>query len=472
MVGGGGVVKKERSSRIKSKPNYLEAYDEGKPTKPSTTSPNPTDPPASSEAPAASSEHSVAAAPNPSKPAAKATSPEPPNTSPSEPVLEEKVEPVPVKEEVEPPSLQSPKMEEETMKEEVEETKKENVNKKAEDAWKAGEKILCFHGPLIYEAKIQNIEVLNGVYRYFIHYRGWNKNWDEWVPQARMLKFTEKNSSIQKDLTRAHQEKNNEKRNRGLKRKGEEAETEVKPEHVFAVPKAPSPAPRARRKAGLRPQRREVKNDQSEEPEEKEGGKEKETIEKPPDGSVESEDIYKSKVEIKVKIPDELKSFIVDDWEQITRHKNVCVLPAKITVDKLLDDYTRVKTNNSESANKNNKQKAIAEVTAGMREYFNVMLPAQLLYKQERQQFDQLKRNDPNLLPIKVYGAAHLLRLFTKLGETLVYTPLPSYSVNLLLLYLNDILNYIKRNSSIIFSNSDYQSTKEDQESNSLTPEG
>ena len=25
------------------------------------------------------------------------------------------------------------------------------------DKWKSGEKILCFHGPLIYEAKIQNL---------------------------------------------------------------------------------------------------------------------------------------------------------------------------------------------------------------------------------------------------------------------------------------------------------------------------
>jgi len=26
-----------------------------------------------------------------------------------------------------------------------------------EPKWKTGEKILCFHGPLIYEAKIQNV---------------------------------------------------------------------------------------------------------------------------------------------------------------------------------------------------------------------------------------------------------------------------------------------------------------------------
>ena len=44
-----------------------------------------------------------------------------------------------------------------------------------------GEKVLCFHGPLIYEAKIQKVEFKDDQTKYFIHYMGWNKNWDEWV---------------------------------------------------------------------------------------------------------------------------------------------------------------------------------------------------------------------------------------------------------------------------------------------------
>ena len=51
-----------------------------------------------------------------------------------------------------------------------------------------GERILCFHGPLIYEAKIQKVETKNKQTKYFIHYHGWNKNWDEWVAEPRILK--------------------------------------------------------------------------------------------------------------------------------------------------------------------------------------------------------------------------------------------------------------------------------------------
>ena len=105
---------------------------------------------------------------------------------------------------------------------------------------------------------------------------------------------------------------------------------------------------------------------------------------------------------------------------------------------------------------KNNKEKAIIEVTAGVREYFNVMLSSQLLYKHERSQYEALVTSDPGLVPSKTYGVVHLLRLFTKLGEILIYTPLSEKSVNLLLFYINDMLMYMKKNASLLFSVSDY----------------
>lgn len=39
-----------------------------------------------------------------------------------------------------------------------------------------GEKVLCFHGPLIYEAKLLKSMVMKDKQvKYFIHYAGWNK---------------------------------------------------------------------------------------------------------------------------------------------------------------------------------------------------------------------------------------------------------------------------------------------------------
>lgn len=39
-----------------------------------------------------------------------------------------------------------------------------------------GEKVLCFHGPLIYEAKmLKSMVMKDKQVKYFIHYAGWNK---------------------------------------------------------------------------------------------------------------------------------------------------------------------------------------------------------------------------------------------------------------------------------------------------------
>lgn len=54
------------------------------------------------------------------------------------------------------------------------------------------------------------------------------------------------------------------------------------------------------------------------------------------------------------------------------------------------------------------------EVTKGIREYFNITLGLQLLYKWERPQFIQIMNDNPETLPSQLYGAFHLLRLFGK----------------------------------------------------------
>ena len=50
--------------------------------------------------------------------------------------------------------------------------------------------MLCFHGPLIYEAKIQKCQERDHQMKYFIHYHGWNKNWDEWVRRVEVICIT------------------------------------------------------------------------------------------------------------------------------------------------------------------------------------------------------------------------------------------------------------------------------------------
>jgi len=147
---------------------------------------------------------------------------------------------------------------------------------------------------------------------------------------------------------------------------------------------------------------------------------------------------------------------------QICRKKRLTILPARTTADQLISDYTRTKTMNKAEKLKNNREKAILEVTAGVREYFNVMLSSQLLYRQERHQYEQLVKQEPGLVPCRVYGAVHLLRLFTKLGEMLAYTPLSEKSIQLLVEdqscpQVVSKLLYMKRNTRLIYFLAEYK---------------
>lgn len=53
------------------------------------------------------------------------------------------------------------------------------------------ERVLCFHGPPLYEAKCVKVAIKDKQVKNFIHYSGWNKNWHEWVPESRALKYVD-----------------------------------------------------------------------------------------------------------------------------------------------------------------------------------------------------------------------------------------------------------------------------------------
>ena len=67
-----------------------------------------------------------------------------------------------------------------------------------------GERVLRFHGPLLYEAKCVKVAIKDKQVKYFIHYSGWNKK-DEWVPESRVLKYVDTNLQKQRELQKANQ---------------------------------------------------------------------------------------------------------------------------------------------------------------------------------------------------------------------------------------------------------------------------
>ncbi|XP_023003571.1 protein MRG1-like [Cucurbita maxima] len=267
-----------------------------------------------------------------------------------------------------------------------------------------GEKVLAYHGPRIYEAKVQRVELRKKEWRYFLHYLGWNKNWDEWVSIDRLMKCTDENRLKQRALEKGYVEKSSKSGRSAQAKPKNSIDAKVeKEDHKNNAPKG-----------------KKRKNDS--------GTKDNQSVEKV----------------IKIQIPSTLRKQLVDDWDFVTQQDKVVKLPRTPTVDDILTKYLEYRSKRDGSITD-----SLGEVLKGIRCYFDKALPVLLLYNKEREQYRELVGD--NVSPSTIYGAEHLLRLFVKLPELLTYVNIEDETQTRLHQKLLDFLKFLQKNQSTYF---------------------
>jgi len=253
-------------------------------------------------------------------------------------------------------------------------------------AFNVGDKVLAYHGPLMYAAKIIEVDVQGSEPRYFIHYDGWKRKWDEWVAGDRLQEDSPENQERLKQLS-----------------------NEARQAKKTA---AAAPAKRAKTEAVAKP---DAEADDDAE-------------------SAEDDNPFEDSA-VKLNLPQELKALVVKDWENITQKGLLVQLPRSPSIR---DVFARFM---SERQRKN--AHPFAQVTEGLSVYFDRALPTILLYRAEREQFEHVKTRLAGKRFCEVYGVEHLLRLFVRLPQLLAHADIGEADLALLLQRMQDVFKFI-----------------------------
>ncbi|XP_065911948.1 mortality factor 4-like protein 1 isoform X2 [Dysidea avara] len=263
---------------------------------------------------------------------------------------------------------------------------------------------------LLVWSQIIGIDVDDKEGEYCVHYNGWNKAWDEWVPETRILKLDETGLEKQKSL----QEENlTEKAKQKSKKKKKAAEPD----------------------SGVKKKRSRHDHSQA------------------ASASAPSSPKKTKEFSSRIFISSPLQKKLLESADNICKHNKLLKLPAAMTVNKILDQFLE---ENRQTDVPRAQAGTLEELAAGIKQYFNLTLGTQLLYKQEKQQFKELT----GVTPSECYGADHLLRLFVKYGPALSMLSTEEDSQVILLAHLQLFLQHLEEKSETLFTN-EYISSEE-----------
>ncbi|KAK6038909.1 hypothetical protein COOONC_23586 [Cooperia oncophora] len=290
--------------------------------------------------------------------------------------------------------------------------------------YEVNDKVLCKHGLFFYEAKITDVVEEDGELMYTVHYLGWHKRYDERIRHSKchgmFLPLTEANIAKAKaDIQEASTAK--------IKRKKEKMEGDYARKSEDGS-RASTSSPGA-------------------------------TVLASPGSDINALD------EMLSDLPESLKKILVEDYYAVVVHGKLAVLPARVNVYNIVEKYldfskklfpqnTEIDVQHEFGTTRIASVDTLCASALNLRDYFDLILGYQLLYKYEKPQYEALARREqekldgewwkkhkdflkgqgawarnatpldllqtehgpcpPKFRPSKFYGLCHLLRLLVK----------------------------------------------------------
>ncbi|KAJ3874595.1 MRG-domain-containing protein [Lentinula edodes] len=303
------------------------------------------------------------------------------------------------------------------------------------------EKCLCYHGPLIYEAKILKIrnftpeDTENGEIgpNFLVHYKGWKQTWDEWVTEQRILKLDEAGIAKQKALSQSALAAQHAGANAAAgKMKDLSGKT------TLGNPAGSSASAGGSTRSGIR----------------KEGTRGTKRTREEDDGH------NARRAEMKLNVPEVLKVFLVDDWEAVTKNHQLVTLPRSPTVRQILNQFEdHVK---STTTSLPTPALLTHTICSGLQIYFDRSCGMSLLYRFERYQYAEVRKKyitgpqvkieeSSDIEMSSIYGGEHLLRMLVSLPQMVANSQMDAESISLVKEYVNELLRYLESNKDDIF---------------------
>jgi mortality factor 4-like protein 1 len=264
------------------------------------------------------------------------------------------------------------------------------------EAYETDEKILAYHEGKIYPAKVIEVN-LDRKDSFKVHFQGWNKKWDQWLPIAQLLKYSVENLDLQAKMK---------------KKEDQEREKE---------------AAKAEKEALDREKARKRKL-------------EDETVRVPV--------VRGSRFDLE--IPKTLKDILIAEQILVCKEHKLLSLPRTPNVSQVLEEFA----SSQRSANEEIKQ-----LVASLSNYFKLALTPCLLYESEAGQFKDVKKEHADLSVCEIYGAEHLLRLFAMLPLFLQYNSWSVREKAAVRGRLGDLLTFLQKKRGAWFREEEYEAS-------------